>query len=120
MIDLTKKRALVCGSTQGIGKASAMALAKQGASITLIARNERTLQQTLQGLPSYSKQKHDYIVADFNQPEILKKSVESYLTGVNSFHILLNNSGGPPGGEMVSAKPEDFIQTSNLSKACFM
>ncbi len=118
MIDLTSKRALVCGSTQGIGKASAMVLAKQGASITLAARNEEALKQTLNDLPAFSSQKHDYIVADFNQPEMLKKSVESYLSGGNEFHILLNNTGGPPGGEIVNAKPEDFIQTFQRHVIC--
>ncbi len=111
MIDLTGKRALVCGSTQGIGKASAMVLAKQGASITLVARNEDTLQHVVKELPASSAQNHDYIVADFNQPEELKRNVEKYLSGSNEFHILINNSGGPPGGEIINAKAEDFIQT---------
>lgn len=109
MIDLTGKRALVCGSTQGIGKASAMVLAQQGASITLAARNEDALKQVLKELPTAANQKHDYIVADFNQPEQLKKNVESYLSGGNEFHILLNNTGGPPGGEIVNAKTEEFM-----------
>jgi|SRR6185312_14106566 len=118
MIDLTGKRAFVCGSTQGIGKASAMILAQQGASITLAARNEETLKEVLKELPTNVNQKHDYIVADFNQPEQLKKSVETYLSGGNEFHILLNNSGGPPGGEIVNAKTEDFIQTFQRHLIC--
>jgi 3-oxoacyl-[acyl-carrier protein] reductase len=118
MIDLTGKRAMVCGSTQGIGKASAMLLAKQGASVTLVARNEDALKQTLKELSANLNQKHDYIVADFNQPEELKKSVEKYLSGGNELHILLNNSGGPPGGEIMSAKTEDFIQTFQRHLIC--
>jgi 3-oxoacyl-[acyl-carrier protein] reductase len=118
MIDLTGKRAMVCGSTQGIGKASAMVLAKQGASVTLVARNEDSLKEVLKELPSNSGQKHDYIVADFNQPEALKKSVEAYLTKGSEFHILLNNSGGPPGGEIVNAKLEDFTVTFQRHVLC--
>ncbi len=118
MIDLTGKRAMVCGSTQGIGKASAMVLAKQGASITLVARNEDALKETLKELPSNSSQKHDYIVADFNQPESLKKSVETYLANGSEFNILLNNSGGPPGGEIVNAKLEDFTLTFQRHVLC--
>jgi len=109
---------MVCGSTQGIGKASAMLLAKQGASITLVARNEDVLKQTLKELPANSGQKHDYIVADFNKPEELKKSVEAYLVNGNDFHILLNNSGGPPGGEIIDAKVEDFTQTFQRHVIC--
>jgi len=118
MIDLTGKRAMACGSTQGIGKASAILLAKQGASVTLVARNEDALKQTLKELPVDANQKHNYIVADFNQPEELKKSVEKYLSGGNEFHILLNNSGGPPGGEIVNAKTEDFTQTFQRHLIC--
>lgn len=109
---------MVCGSTQGIGKASALLLAKQGASATLVARNEDALKQTLKELPSSSSQKHDYIVADFNQPEDLEKNVEKYLTGGNTFHILINNTGGPPGGEIVNAKTEDFTQTFQRHLIC--
>jgi 3-oxoacyl-[acyl-carrier protein] reductase len=118
MIDLTGKRAMVCGSTQGIGKASAMVLAKQGANITLVARNEDALTQTLKELPSWGSQQHDYIVADFNQPEELKKAVEKYLSDGKDFHILLNNSGGPPGGEIVNAITEDFTQTFQRHLVC--
>lgn len=109
---------MVCGSTQGIGKASAMLLAKQGASVTLVARNEDALKQTLKELPTNTSQKHDYIVADFNQPEELKKNVENYLAGGNDFHILLNNSGGPPGGEIINAKVDDFTQTFQRHLIC--
>jgi 3-oxoacyl-[acyl-carrier protein] reductase len=118
MIDLTNKRAMVCGSTQGIGKASAMLLAKQGASVTLVARNEDVLKQTLKELSANANQKHDYIVADFNQPEELRKSVEKYLADGADFHILLNNSGGPAGGEIVNAKMEDFTQTFQRHLIC--
>ena len=118
MIDLTNKRAMVCGSTQGIGKASAMVLAGQGASITLVARNEDALKQTLKELPGNPSQHHNYIVADFNQPKELKKSVEAHLSNGIEFNILLNNSGGPPGGEIINAKPEDFIQTFQRHLVC--
>ena len=118
MIDLTGKRAMVCGSTQGIGKASAMVLARQGAGITLVARNEDALKKVLTELPNNGSQQHDYIVADFNQPEELKKSVETYLSDGNEFHILLNNSGGPPGGDIINAKAEDFIQTFQRHLIC--
>lgn len=118
MIDLTNKHAMVCGSTQGIGRASAMLLARQGASITLVARNEDALTQTLKELPANANQKHDYIVADFNHPEELKKSVEKYLTNGKEFHILINNTGGPPGGEIVNAKTEDFTQTFQRHLVC--
>jgi 3-oxoacyl-[acyl-carrier protein] reductase len=118
MLNLTGKKAMVCGSTQGIGKATAKRMAEQGASITLVARNEDALKKTLAELPGGSMQKHDYICADFNQPEELKKKVEAHLTKGMSYHILVNNSGGPPGGEIIEAKLEEFKATFDRHLIC--
>ncbi len=117
-MDMTGKRALVCGSTQGIGKASAMQLASLGASITLVARNEDALKLTLKELPSNTGQKHDYIVANFDKPDELKANVEKYLKSGNEFHILVNNSGGPSGGEITLAKTEEFTNTFQRHVIC--
>ncbi|MBT8267369.1 MAG: SDR family NAD(P)-dependent oxidoreductase, partial [Bacteroidia bacterium] len=59
-LNLNNKNALVCGSTQGIGKATAMALAAEGVNVTLIARNEEKLKEVLSELPQ--QRQHDYIV----------------------------------------------------------
>jgi 3-oxoacyl-[acyl-carrier protein] reductase len=114
-LDLSGKRAIVCGSTQGIGRATATELAGLGASITLVARNESKLQATLPHLPTTSSQKHDYLVADFDFPEQLRDTLEKYLT-IHSVHILINNTGGPPAGKVVDARPEEFLKafTSHL------
>ena len=65
-LNLNNKYALVCGSTAGIGKATAMSLAAEGVQVTLIARNEDKLKTTLSQLPQHRN--HDYIVADFSNP----------------------------------------------------
>ncbi len=96
-LDLTGKKALVGGSTQGIGKAAAIELALLGASVTLLARNEEKLKATVKELSTKAGQHHDYLVADFNSPETLKSVVEKF-TSKNTVHILINNTGGPPGG----------------------
>ncbi len=53
--DLTNKRAIVCGSTQGIGLAVARELAGLNASVTLIARNETTLKSVSETLPQNAR-----------------------------------------------------------------
>ena len=65
-LDLLGKNALVCGSTQGIGKATAQALAKMGATVFLLARNEEKLQKVKSELDASKGQKHDYLCADFS------------------------------------------------------
>ena len=106
-LDLTKKNALVCGSTQGIGKASAIALADLGANVTLIARNEGKLQEVVSELPN-KYQDHNYIVADFSNPEEVGRKVSEDLKRVGTYHILINNTGGPAGGPVFSADIDAF------------
>ena len=101
---LKNKSALVCGSTQGIGKAAAMLLAEEGANVTLIARNEDKLKSVLATLPN-DNQCHGYLVADFSKPHELKKVLEDSNL---QFHILVNNTGGPAGGPIFNAKIEEF------------
>lgn len=107
-IDLKNKHALVCGSTQGIGKATAVELAQLGASVTLLARNEEALKSTLAELPASANQSHDYLIADFSNPEQLRNSLSAYLEKGKSFHILVNNTGGPAGGPVTGVKTDEF------------
>ncbi|MCX2740422.1 SDR family oxidoreductase [Pontibacter anaerobius] len=108
-LNLKNKRALVCGSTQGIGKAIAIELAQLGASITLIARNEEKLQQVAQELDTQQGQQHDYIIADFANPYDLNIQVQAYLKEQPEVHILVNNTGGPAGGPITEAISDEFI-----------
>ncbi|MFQ3296424.1 MAG: 3-oxoacyl-[acyl-carrier protein] reductase [Polaribacter sp.] len=103
-LNLKNKNALVCGSTQGIGKATAILLAEEGANVTLIARNEEKLKAVLAELPN-EKQCHGYLVADFSKPNGLKEVLE---TSNLQFHILVNNTGGPAGGPIFNAQIEEF------------
>ena len=105
-LQLYNKYALVCGSTAGIGKATAIALAEEGTIVTLIARNEAKLKNVLSEMPYMEK--HDYIVADFSNPSELQKKVSNYISTNHGFHILVNNTGGPAGGPIFSAKLEEF------------
>lgn len=107
---LEKRRALVGGSTQGIGRAVAAALAAQGATVTLLARNEARLREVAATLPTPAGQPHDFLVADFADPEALAATVRDYLSRPGAgFHILVNNTGGPPGGPLLDA-PASALQ----------
>lgn len=107
-IDLTDMRALVCGSTAGIGKAVAVQLAQCGASVTLVARNEEKLRATLEELDTMKGQEHGFLVADFAEPEQLKAALDAHMAAGNRYHILLNNTGGPAGGLAIDADPAQF------------
>ena len=105
-LNLEHKNALVCGSTQGIGKATAFALAAEGVKVTLVARNETKLKDVVASLPNTDQ--HNYIVADFMNPMNLKSKVETYIRENHGFHILVNNTGGPRSGAIIDASLEDF------------
>lgn len=106
-LNLKNKNALICGATGGIGKASALALAEEGVNVTLVARNEDKLKTVLEELDHNQGQNHGYLVADFSEPASLKEKVEE-ATKTKAYHILLNNTGGPPGGKISEAKTEEF------------
>lgn len=114
-LDLTGKRALVCGSTQGIGKASAIELAKLGASVTLLARDEAKLVGVLAELQSTANQKHNYLIADFSFPDHVKSALESLQKPV---HILINNTGGPPPGQAIDATTDAFVKAFSSHLLC--
>jgi len=113
-LNLTHKNALVCGSTQGIGRATAVELALLGANVTLMARNETTLQATLATLDATQGQQHHYIVADFANTESVKKAIAAHKSQFANFHILINNTGGPAGGPLIEAEVAQLLQTFEM------
>lgn len=117
-LDLKGKNALVCGSTQGLGLASAIELAKLGAKVTLMARNEDKLKEALQTLDIKNGQNHDYLVADFSEISSVKKAINDFILAGNIVHILVNNTGGPSGGAILEAEIEQFSQTFSAHVLC--
>ncbi len=118
MYGLAGRRAIACGSTQGIGRACAMQFARLGAEVTLVARDVSALQRVCDELPCDEGQQHRYICADFDDPMALAEKVRKYLAETGPVQILLNNSGGPPSGPIVGAKPEDFLKVYARHVVC--
>lgn len=116
-ISLQKKTALVCGSTQGIGLASAIELAAFGANCILLARNEDSLQKAVAALPTSMGQQHQYQVADFDDLPQVKSAIEN-IVAASTIHILINNTGGPKGGPITEAAEEEFTGTFSRHIIC--
>ena len=119
MIDLSllNKNAIVCGSTQGIGKSIAIELAELGANVTLVARNEEALKIVLAELDKTKNQKHQYLVADFSDSLHVKFKANEYALQ-NSIDILVNNTGGPPAGAIVDAEINSFMAAYQSHLLC--
>lgn len=118
MKELSGKHALVCGSTQGIGWASAKLMASRGAKITLVARNLAKLEEIVSQLDSSEGQRHDFFVADFSQPDSLLSILKEYVSNGGEPDILINNTGGPKGGPIKDAETGEFIAAFNQHLIC--
>ncbi len=120
-LDLKGKNAFVGGSSKGIGKAVAFELARLGASVTLVGREEPSLMQCLIDLSfiGSSEQRHDYVAVDFSDPDKVKAAVERQMKKSNkTYHILVNNTGGPPAGKIQDAEEKDFIKAFESHLIC--
>ena len=117
-LDLIGKTALVCGSTQGLGYASAVELAMLGANIILMARNEEKLQAAVKTLDESKGQKHQWLVADFTDPNNVKKAITNFSEENKTVHILVNNTGGPAGGTALNANTDEFLRAFNSHLIC--
>ena len=110
-IDLTGKKALIGGSSKGIGLGIANELANSGASVCLMARNESRLKEIVGQLPNSSS--HSYLVVDFSKFEEYKLKIEDYAQN-NHIDILVNNTQGPPAGNSLSKNIDSYQEAFDL------
>jgi 3-oxoacyl-[acyl-carrier protein] reductase len=111
-LDLRNRTAVVCGSTQGLGYASAAELALLGCKVMLFARNPQKLEVAVSTLDRKNGQEHGYLVADFSKPGDVKAAIDAYVAD-HTVHILVNNTGGPAGGPAMEADPTEFLTAFN-------
>lgn len=111
-LNLLGKHALVCGASEGIGRATAHELALLGADVTLLARRADALQEVVAALPRSGAQRHGWIAADVAQTDKLRAQVEALAAG-KPVQILINNTGGPPSGPAHSADIATFLDAFN-------
>jgi len=112
-LNMKNKNALVCGSSQGMGKAIAVQLAEMGANVTLFARNLEKLNEVKAELANDGSQEHFAICADFSNPQEVARALDSHLTVVPEFQVLINNTGGPAPGPANVADAAEFLAAFN-------
>lgn len=103
---LSGRNALVCGASKGIGRATAIALAKSGARVWLLARSESLLKDLCTSLGP----NHNYIVADSSELPSIQRALDRVLGQAETIHIVVNNTGGPPAGNLLEATAEALNQ----------
>jgi 3-oxoacyl-[acyl-carrier protein] reductase len=110
-IDLAGKKALIGGSSKGIGLGIASQLAESGASVCLMARNKSKLEEIINQLPN--SENHSYLIVDFSNFKEYKIKIESYLEN-NQVDILVNNTQGPPAGNSLSKDIDSYQEAFDL------
>lgn len=114
-LGLRKKRALIGGSSRGIGFACAELLAREGVELVLIARNEKAVEESAQKLSRLHGVRAGHVAADLSTAEGVAQAfahAEKFLGGVD---ILINNSGGPKPGTFDSLSDTDWMNAVNLN-----
>jgi 3-oxoacyl-[acyl-carrier protein] reductase len=106
---LSGRSALVCGASAGIGRATALALARRGASVAVLARREDRLVALLPELIEAGAEKAVAVVADLDDREDLAEKLLVLLADFGGVNILVNNTGGPPAGPLLEATEEEFL-----------
>ena len=112
-ISLQGKKALVGGSSKGIGAAIAKQMAASGASVTLMARSEGRMQELIEEMDSSQGQQHQFLSVDFTDFEAYKTKITAYFEN-NTVDILVNNTQGPEGGGALEKKVDDYQNAFDL------
>ena len=107
--NLTGRSALVCGASAGIGRATALALARGGAAVAVLARRRERLVALLPELIEAGAAGAVAVVADLDDREDLTEKLLVLLADFGPVHILINNTGGPPGGPLLEATEAEFL-----------
>ena len=112
-IILKNKKALIGGSSKGLGYSVAKQLAICGAMVTLVSRNEALLKKNMIELKKLTGIDHNYIVVDYNDSHEYKKIIDEFFK-TNSIDILINNTQGPSAGDVLSVSESDYKNAFDL------
>ncbi|RFU62810.1 SDR family oxidoreductase [Peribacillus saganii] len=114
-LNLKGKVALVIASSQGLGKAIAIQLAKEGAHIMLTSRNEDKLRTVKEKIAGIGEGLVSYCPCDITKPEEIQRLIKQTNDDLGKVDILINNAGGPPGGTFDKFNDEDWQKAFELN-----
>jgi 3-oxoacyl-[acyl-carrier protein] reductase len=119
-LNFSNKNILIGGSTDGIGWECAKLFSSLGGNITLISRNIKKLEKRRAELINNGTQNHNFVALDYNNPELVEKLLSVFITQNKlKFDIVINNTGGPPGGLLYEANFQELLNAFNMHLVSF-
>lgn len=119
-LGLKGRVAFVAGGSKGLGRATALTLAREGADVAICARNEAELQATAEELARETRARVIPVVCDVSKKADIERAIERTVAAFGALHILVCNSGGPTPGAFEELSEEvwlDSIESTLLSVA---
>lgn len=113
-LGLSGRIALVTGGSKGIGKATALALAREGAAVAICARGLEALQETAAEIESATGQKPLIVQTDMGQPEAIRQLVATTVQTLGGLDILVNNAVNSVPGLFMELTDDDWMNHINL------
>lgn len=97
-LGLTDQPVIVCASSSGLGKATALEFAREGARVMLCSRRQAELQRAAAEIKAATGNEPGFTVVDLTQPQDIQRLIEATVAAFGGIFALINNSGGPPAG----------------------
>lgn len=113
-LGLQSKIALVTAASQGLGKAAALALAREGATVAICSRRKHAIEATAKEIREESGVEVLPIVADVSKQKDLVRLISRVKKAFGSIHILVNNAGGPPTGNILTMPDDEWQKGIDL------
>jgi 3-oxoacyl-[acyl-carrier protein] reductase len=114
-LGIKDKVAIVCASSQGLGKATAMGLAKEGAKVVIFARKKKDIEETAHEISSATDSEVLPVIADVTKAEDIQNVVKTTVEKFGTVHILVNNAGGPPVANFAELSDDMWLNGVNLT-----
>ena len=114
-LGLRGKTAVICASSEGLGKASALALAREGANIVICSRREKAIRETAIEIHELTGVEVHPVIADVSVASENSRLVQESIGRFGAIHILVNNAGGPPTGDILTLSDEQWQKAHDLT-----
>jgi 3-oxoacyl-[acyl-carrier protein] reductase len=113
--ELNNKIAIVTAASQGLGKASAMALAQEGATVVIGSRRQKEIAEAAKEIHETTGATVVPMVVDVLKLEDIKRLISETKQQFGTIHVLVNNAGGPPTGTISSLTDDDWHKGHELT-----